>query len=225
VRILTRNAGHAQRQQMLKQWWKDAEDSRIYQACVKAWWSQTAVKDIYESPQVSLFINVVIICVLISSIVKWEVVPLAADEMRNPVLSHVLETLETIFAIIFLVEIILNAWSNWFVKFWSNAWTYLDIFVVVVSLVGVQGGTSLRLVRVFRAVRVLKLVKSFASLRNIVTVVIKSMAPISNFVLLIVLASSILAVIATSLYGEKNSELFGSFFRSLFTMWQVSSAC
>ena len=223
VRTLFRNAQRAQRQHMLKTWMQDAETSRFYRACVQAWRMQTAVKDFYKSRCVSIFINVVIVSVLVTAIIKWELVPLAADEVNNPLLTSVLETLEFVFAIIFLVELILNAWSNWFMDFWGNGWSYLDIFVVVVSLVGVQGGTSLRLVRIFRAVRVLKLVKGLSALRNIVAVLLKSLIPVGNFVLLLLLASTIMAIVATSLFCERHSSMFGSFSRSLFTMWQVGT--
>ena len=74
-------------------------------------------------------------------------------------MAQMLDDMETFYAVVFTIELGINAWSNWFSAFWRNGWTYLDIFVVIVSLVSefskgsTDAGPALRILRIFRVLR------------------------------------------------------------------------
>ena len=80
------------------------------------------------------------------------------------------------------------------------------------------GVTVIRMMRSFRVFRLFQRVKS---LRSIMGALTKSLIPMSNAFAIVCLVTAIYAIIFASFFEEIEPELFGSFFASLFTLFQV----
>jgi len=84
-------------------------------------------------------------------------------------IASVLNSLDYFFTIIFTVELIWNAFSSWFSKFWSSAWNIFDTGIIAVSIAGLAGGMpqGLTVLRALRAVRVFRLFRRLDPLKQI----------------------------------------------------------
>ena len=105
-------------------------------------------------------------------------------------LGALLDRLNFAFTIIFALELAVNAYSLWLIPFFTNPWSWLDIFVVsmsILSLVVTDDHTGM--VRVMRALRVLRLLGRFRALRKIISALSSSIVPVVNaFMILFTLA-------------------------------------
>ena len=79
--------------------------------------------------------------------------------------------------------------------------------------------TVLRLVRVFKMVR---LFTKARSLRMLINALVSSLLPVLNAFAMIFLVSSIYAVVATDLYRSR-SEFFTDFANSLYSLFQIAT--
>ena len=103
--------------------------------------------------------------------------------------------------------------------------TQFDLLVVTISLVSlvfddVPGIKSLRIMRAFR---VMRLFGRLHSLRQIISALTKSIIPVMNAFLIMMLVTSIYAILAVTFYRDRNREYFGNFSRAMFTFFQVST--
>ena len=83
---------------------------------------------------------------------------------------------------------------------------------------GHAGVSTLRLMRAFR---VMRLFGRLESLRQIITALTSSMIPVGNALLIMLLITSIYAILAVNFFSHKSPEFFGSFSKALFTLFQV----
>jgi hypothetical protein len=97
--------------------------------------------------------------------------------------------LNTLFTAAFTIELVFNAFANWFRPFVQNGWNWLDAFIVLMSLVDL--GVShipdwfVKLMRAFRVIRLFGRVKS---LKKMITAVSASVVPMMNaFVILLII--------------------------------------
>ena len=81
----------------------------------------------------------------------------------------------------------------------------------------VPGVNVLRLFRVFRMVRVFR---TSAHLRILMTALANSLVPVLYSFILLLLVMSIMAVLATDFFGKGVPQHFGRFFMSLFSLFQ-----
>jgi hypothetical protein len=103
----------------------------------------------------------------------------------------ILDVVDTFFTCIFTVELVINMFANWFLKFFSDGWNQLDFIVVTLSLVSL-GPVSMpiNVIRVMRAFRVIRLFGRLKSLKNIVGALTASILPVMNaFLILLIIAS------------------------------------
>jgi hypothetical protein len=71
--------------------------------------------------------------------------------------AKVLDGFETFYVYIFTLELALHVVAHWFWELVSDAWTYLDLLVVVISWVSyVDKGGGMSAIAVFRLFRVLR---------------------------------------------------------------------
>lgn len=162
--------------------------------------------------------------------------------------ADVWQSLEDVFNILFLLEILLNAYAHWFAVFWKSGWNYFDVLVVAVgmiSVVRVDLPGSLSLLRMLRAFRVFRLFKRIKSLNRIVVSLIAAVPGITNAAFIMFLVMCIYSILGVEFYasfGESGfynntngvhvgaiserelfygEEYFGTFSAALFTMFQV----
>ena len=100
-----------------------------------------------------------------------------------------LDHINLFFTIIFSAELVVLAFSNWFVPFISDPWCWLDMFVVSMSLVSlVVTNEPTGVARVMRALRVLRLFGRLKSLRKILFAIALAIVPVCQvFVILFIL--------------------------------------
>ena len=78
-------------------------------------------------------------------------------------------------------------------------------------------------VRVFKMVRLFKAVRSLGSLRILMNALAASIVPVSNAFGLLMIVTSIYAILATDFFASDQPEYFGSFALSLFTLFQMAT--
>ena len=96
-----------------------------------------------------------------------------------------------VFSAIFAVELAINLFANWLDTFVRNGWNWLDVFIVLMSLFDF-GPLSVPdwMVRLMRAVRVVRLFGRVRQLTKMISAITASLFPMMNaFVILIVVLS------------------------------------
>ncbi|WP_311477684.1 ion transporter [uncultured Gulosibacter sp.] len=119
---------------------------------------------------------------------------------------------------VFVVELVLKiiALDR---RFFRDGWNIFDFLVVAISLVPAIGPLSV--LRSLRVLRVLRLANRMPQLRRIATAIISAVPGIGAIAGLMVLVFYVAAVMATSLFGERFPDWFGSVFKSLYSLFQI----
>eukprot|EP00746_Dinoflagellata_sp_MGD_P065134 gnl/MRDRNA2_/MRDRNA2_27145_c0_seq1.p1 gnl/MRDRNA2_/MRDRNA2_27145_c0~~gnl/MRDRNA2_/MRDRNA2_27145_c0_seq1.p1 ORF type:complete len:675 (-),score=131.08 gnl/MRDRNA2_/MRDRNA2_27145_c0_seq1:84-2108(-) len=129
---------------------------------------------------------------------------------------------EVTFNVIFLIELILNMYANFFWKFWQNGWNVFDVAIVLVSWVSMLGDfPGVTVLRLFRAFRVFRLFKRIESLRMIIIGVIKSLPGISNACGILALVMGVWSIMGVHFFGEDFPDEFGCFFKGMLSCVQM----
>jgi len=151
------------------------------------------------------------------SIVKAELNPLTDPQ------KDVFDVLEAVFGFLFLFELIINLWGNWLIRFWSDPWNIFDFLVVVISILAVFVPTmpGVSVLRLFRAFRAFRLFKRIEQLKRIVFGALKSLPRVSYAFAILIMIMGIWSIMAVEFYGKESPELFGNFFLSMLTLFQV----
>ena len=88
------------------------------------------------------------------------------------------------FTIIFTVELAINVFCHILVPFITNPWNWLDVIIVTVSIVGVVTVQPTGIVRILRALRVIRLFGRVSTLRRIVSALTCAILPVCNVFLI-----------------------------------------
>jgi len=158
--------------------------------------------------------------------------------------------IETVWNVIFIGELIWNAFAHWFRDFWCSAWNIFDVLVVGLSIptmLRMDLGSFSRL-RMLRAFRVFRLFKRVESLNKLLMALATSIPGMLNAGFVMFLVTCIYGMLGVDLFGkfadsgsiinlegEKmhletsrglsyGEEYFGSLGRSLYTLLQVLTA-
>jgi hypothetical protein len=207
------------------------------------WWAKTLIRDCYHNPRVQY-----IIAVLITSYFVVQCVQAQIDPHKD---TYVVEwvAIEDTFNIIFSLELFANAYGNWMWPFLNSGWNIFDIVVVVLGLMDLfrfkfDGDLALlnAPVRMLRVFRVFRLFGRVQSLRLIIVALRKALPGVFNAFFIILVTMCIYAVIAVEVFTEVHEdcwnapykhgaitwrggcfgpEYFGTFVRSLYTLFQV----
>lgn len=179
---------------------------------------QQKVLSVVDSGPYQLVVIIAIVANFMANIAEAQLNPIAPDSD----MEHIFNVVDLFFIYLFLVELVLNLVARWFWNFWSDRANWMDFFVVAVSLVGLfssSGGggafTVLRIMRVFRVVRVFK---RLASVRLIITALGTAVIPVSNAFFIMILATSIWAILGVNLYSAKVPHQFGNFGAAFLTV-------
>jgi hypothetical protein len=133
--------------------------------------------------------------------------------------------LDDFFTWIFFFELVWNLAANFFWPFFSDGFSCFDLLVVTVSMVSYfsPGGSSgpLKTLRLMRAFRVMRLFGRLQSFRQIISSLMASIFPVCNAFMIMLLVTSIYAILGVNFFVESAPEQFGTFTRALFTMFQV----
>jgi voltage-gated sodium channel len=129
-----------------------------------------------------------------------------------------LVALDKLCLFIFLAELVakLAAYRG---RFWRSGWNVFDFLVVAVALA--PGAGPWAVLRSLRVLRVLRLLTVIPSLRKVVAAFLHSIPGLAGVVAVMSIFFYTAAVLATRLFGEAFPDWFGSFPRSLYTLFQV----
>lgn len=132
--------------------------------------------------------------------------------------GELLDVLDRVFIGIFLVEIALKITAaSW--QFFRDPWNIFDSIVIGIALVPSAG--PLTVLRALRILRVLRIISRMRALRRVVAALgaaIPGMASIAGLLTLLFYVGS---VIATSVFGNRFEEWFGSIGASAYSLFQI----
>ena len=109
----------------------------------------------------------------------------------SPQFTLFVSSINTFFTLIFTIELGINLFANWKRKFVKNGWNWLDLLIVIMSLVDF-GPSDIPdwLVRLMRAFRVARLFGRVEQLTKMISAITASVFPMMNaFVILFIVLS------------------------------------
>ena len=181
---------------------------------------QRVARKFYHSDKAQYCVGVVIMASYFTALLSSQLLP----ERGSSTARH-LRLTEIVFTAMFTVELLFNLFGSWLRPFLTEGWNYVDSFVVFVSWAGVIN-EDLPAVNVLRLVRVLKMVRLFrklTELRMLINALTSSIVPVLYSFLILLLISTVYAVVATDLFSAIDPTNFGDFSLSLFSLFQVSN--
>ena len=104
----------------------------------------------------------------------------------SPEFTSFVSGINNFFTAIFTIELGINLFANWLRKFAGNGWNWLDLFIVIMSLIDF-GPSDIPdwLVRLMRAFRVVRLFGRVEQLTKMISAITASLFPMMNaFVIL-----------------------------------------
>ncbi|XP_076316388.1 muscle calcium channel subunit alpha-1-like isoform X2 [Tachypleus tridentatus] len=155
----------------------------------------------------SIFSNIVLVCILISSTMLAAEDPLNANSKRNKVLNY----FDYFFTTVFTIEITLKAITYGVFlhrgSFCRSAFNMLDVLVVSVSLISFafdnEAISVVKILRVLRVLRPLRAINRAKGLKHVVQCVIVAVKTIGNIMLVTFLLNFMFAVIGVQLFKGK----------------------
>ena len=129
-----------------------------------------------------------------------------------------LVSLDRLCLVVFLVELVAKmvAYRG---RFWRSGWNVFDFLVVAVALA--PGAGPWAVLRSLRVLRVLRLLTAIPSLRKVVAAFLHSIPGLAGVVAVMSIFFYTAGVLATRLFGAEFPQWFGSFPKSLYTLFQV----
>ncbi|XP_022250017.1 voltage-dependent calcium channel type D subunit alpha-1-like [Limulus polyphemus] len=178
------------------------------------------------------FYWIVIILVFLNTIT------LASEHYKQPSwLDHFQEVANMCFVVLFTMEMLLKMYSLGFRGYFISLFNRFDWFVVISSIIeailtynDVMPQLGVSVLRCVRLLRIFKVTRYWASLRNLVASLINSMRSIASLLLLLFLFIIIFALLGMQVFGGKFNfdttqgkprSNFDSFWQSLLTVFQI----
>ena len=127
---------------------------------------------------------------------------------ENPQVDNVFEKTDTVFLIIFTIELGMQLMYHGWLLF-KDGWLVFDFIIVVSS----WSFASLQIIRAFRIFRALRIITRIETMRNLVTALFDIMPRLGAITALLLLIFYIFAVLFTQLFGDL--ELSAPFFTTL----------
>merc|ERR1712130_985142 len=109
--------------------------------------------------------------------------------------------------------------------FWMSGWNWFDFIIVLISLLSVfiANLPGISVLRLFRAFRVFRLFKRVPSLKHIIEGVFASIPGVANAFVVLTILMGIWSIMGVEFFRKISPQEFGTFMKSMFTMWQVMS--
>ncbi|KTF87253.1 hypothetical protein cypCar_00031448 [Cyprinus carpio] len=159
--------------------------------------------------------------------------PFKPDELTN-----VLEICNIVFTSMFTLEMILKLTAFGFFEYLRNPYNIFDGIIVIISVCEIIGQSDggLSVLRTFRLLRVIKLVRFMPALRRQLVVLMKTMDNVATFCMLLMLFIFIFSILGMHIFGCKFSlkteagdtvpdrKNFDSLLWAIVTVFQVCSA-
>uniref|UniRef100_A0AAQ5ZLC3 Sodium channel protein n=1 Tax=Amphiprion ocellaris TaxID=80972 RepID=A0AAQ5ZLC3_AMPOC len=171
----------------------------------KHWWFLR--KTCYLIVEHNWFETLIIFMILLSSgALAFEDVYI---EQRKTV-RIILEYADRVFTYIFILEMLLKWVAYGFVKYFTNAWCWLDFFIVDVSIVSLIANAlgfsdlgPIKSLRTLRALRPLRALSRFEGMRVVVNALVGAIPSIMNVLLVCLIFWLIFSIMGVNLFAGK----------------------
>ncbi|KAM3857132.1 sodium channel protein type 2 subunit alpha-like [Diretmus argenteus] len=171
----------------------------------KSWW--TLRKTCFVIVEHNWFESFIIFMILLSSgALAFEDIYI---EQRRTI-KTVLEFADKVFTYIFILEMLLKWVAYGFVKYFTNAWCWLDFLIVDVSLVSLVANalgyselTAIKSLRTLRALRPLRALSRFEGMRVVVNALLGAIPSIMNVLLVCLIFWLIFSIMGVNLFAGK----------------------
>ncbi|XP_060774754.1 sodium channel, voltage-gated, type I like, alpha b isoform X6 [Neoarius graeffei] len=171
----------------------------------RSWW--TLRKTCFIIVEHNWFESFIIFMILLSSgALAFEDIYI---EQRKTV-KTVLEYADKVFTYVFILEMLLKWVAYGFVKYFTNAWCWLDFLIVDVSLVslvatalGYSELSAIKSLRTLRALRPLRALSRFEGMRVVVNALLGAIPSIMNVLLVCLIFWLIFSIMGVNLFAGK----------------------
>uniref|UniRef100_A0A667XBC8 Sodium channel protein n=1 Tax=Myripristis murdjan TaxID=586833 RepID=A0A667XBC8_9TELE len=171
----------------------------------KSWW--TLRKTCFIIVEHNWFESFIIFMILLSSgALAFEDIYI---EQRRTV-KTVLEYADKVFTYVFILEMLLKWVAYGFVKYFTNAWCWLDFLIVDVSLVSLVANalgyselSAIKSLRTLRALRPLRALSRFEGMRVVVNALLGAIPSIMNVLLVCLIFWLIFSIMGVNLFAGK----------------------
>jgi len=132
---------------------------------------------------------------------------LASESYRQPlILKQIGEVANLIFTFLFLAEMILKMFGLGIKEYMQDGFNVFDCIIVCLSIVELfqssEDASGLSVLRAFRLLRIFKIIKSWTSLKVLLTTVLQSLSAITNLGCLTILYLFISALLSKQFFSE-----------------------
>ncbi|XP_063067578.1 sodium channel, voltage-gated, type I like, alpha b [Engraulis encrasicolus] len=171
----------------------------------KSWW--TLRKTCFRIVEHNWFETFIIFMILLSSgALAFEDIYI---EQRKTV-KTVLEYADKVFTYVFILEMLLKWVAYGFVKYFTNAWCWLDFLIVDVSVVSLLANamgyselSAIKSLRTLRALRPLRALSRFEGMRVVVNALLGAIPSIMNVLLVCLIFWLIFSIMGVNLFAGK----------------------
>ncbi|XP_061760681.1 sodium channel, voltage-gated, type I like, alpha b [Nerophis ophidion] len=171
----------------------------------KSWW--TLRKTCFIIVEHNWFESFIIFMILLSSgALAFEDIYI---EQRRTI-KTMLEYADKVFTYIFILEMLLKWVAYGFVKYFTNAWCWLDFLIVDVSLISLVANalgyselTAIKSLRTLRALRPLRALSRFEGMRVVVNALLGAIPSIMNVLLVCLIFWLIFSIMGVNLFAGK----------------------
>jgi voltage-dependent calcium channel L type alpha-1D len=164
-------------------------------------WFVNMSNKVEEFCESKFFERFIIVLILINTLF------LASEYYEMPEwLENINEIANLFFTVIFALEMILKLIGFGCKKYSSDGFNLFDCFIVIMSYVELLmpgEGSGLSVLRAFRLLRIFKIIKSWDSLRILLSTVLDSLTAITNLGVLIILFLFISALLTKQFYADE----------------------
>ncbi|XP_041421713.1 sodium channel protein type 5 subunit alpha isoform X1 [Xenopus laevis] len=171
----------------------------------KIWWKLR--KTCFRIVEHNWFETFIIFMILLSS------GALAFEDIyidQKKVIKTILEYADKVFTYVFVLEMLLKWVAYGFKKYFTNAWCWLDFFIVDVSLIsliatplGLSELGPMKSLRTLRALRPLRALSRFEGMRVVVNALIGAIPSIMNVLLVCLIFWLIFSIMGVNLFAGK----------------------
>ncbi|XP_053321997.1 sodium channel protein type 5 subunit alpha-like [Spea bombifrons] len=177
----------------------------ITQGVGRVWWKVR--KTCYRIVEHNWFETFIIFMILLSSgALAFE--DIYIDQKKT--VRTILEYADKIFTYVFVLEMLLKWVAYGFKKYFTNAWCWLDFFIVAVSLVsliatalGFSDFGPIKSLRTLRALRPLRALSRFEGMRVVVNALMGAIPSIMNVLLVCLIFWLIFSIMGVNLFAGK----------------------
>lgn len=153
-------------------------------------------------------------CILILIVISSGTLALEDKHLNErPNLKRTLDVLDTIFTIIFSLEMIFKWLAFGLKRYFGNVWSWLDFVIVLVSFTNlmasifgsgkIQALKTMRTLRAMRGLRPLRALQRFQGMRVVVNALIQAIPSIFNVLLVCLIFWLIFSIMGVQMFGGK----------------------